>query len=213
MVGTGTADKSRIRKTIYQLQRVKTWQLILILLLVLFIAATLLRINNVGMVQRRDAVLAADKENRPDETRSRLYDLQRYAAAHMNADTGVFYLQEQYDRDAQKAIDAIKSVNGGQSVNAKAEAVCKPQFTHYTYAYTQCMLNEITKANQVVDPTTLPKMPDPSLYRYSFTAPLLSLDFAGLAVGVSVAILLVIITRGVSLLVLKMLLKRHYRGV
>lgn len=213
MVGSKSAGTSRIRKTLYDLQRVKTWQLILILILVVFVAATLLRINNVGMTQRRDAVLAADKQGDAGETRSRLYDLQRFAASHMNASTGDFYLQDQYDRDAQKAIDAIKSANGGQTVNARAEAVCKPQFTHYTYAYTQCMLSEITKANQVVDPTQLPKMPDPNLYRFSFVSPLLSMDFAGLAVMVALAIVVVIFARGISLLLLKMLLKRHYRGI
>ncbi len=213
MVGAYGSDKQRIRKTIYNLRRVKTWQMIIIFILLAFVAASFLRLNNVGMVQRRDAVLAADKNNQPDEIRSRLYDLQRYVVEHMNSDTGVFYLQDQYNRDTQKVIDVIKSTTGGQTVNAKAEAVCKPQFTHYTYAYTQCMLNEITKANQVSDPAALPKMPDPSLYRYSYISPILSVDFAGLATMLSLLVLLLIITRGISLITLKLLLKRRYQSM
>lgn len=53
-------------------------------------------------------------------------------------------------------LDEINQTTGGASVNAKAEAICKPQFTHYTYAYTECMLNEILK-QKVADPTATPK--------------------------------------------------------
>jgi len=206
-------DKTGIRKTIKTIRRVKTWQLVVVLVLAAFLAATFLRLNNVGMAQRRDAVKSADAAGNLDDVQSRLYDLQRYTVAHMNADTGVFYLEEQYTRDSQTAIDAIKASTGGQTVNEKAEAVCKPQFTHYTYAYTQCMLNEITKANQVADPANLPKMPDPSLYRISYSSPLWSPDFAGFSVLACIVLIVVIIMRGLSLVVLKMLLKRHYRGI
>jgi hypothetical protein len=206
-------DKARIRKTIHNIRRIKTWQLVVVLILMVFVAATFWRLNNVGMAQRRDAVKAADKAGSTDEVQARLYDLQRYTVAHMNADTGVFYLEEQYSRDSQAVIDTIKSMSGGQTVNEKAEAVCKPQFTHYTYAYTQCMLSEITKANQVIDPATLPKMPDPSLYRISYTSPLWSPDFAGFSTLICLAIIVLILMRGLSLVVLKMLLKRHYRGI
>lgn len=208
-----SSDKARIKKTISSIRRVKTWQLFVVLILMVFVAATFWRLNNVGMVQRRDAVKAADKSGNVDEVQTRLYDLQRYSVAHMNADTGVFYLEDQYTRDSQKVIDEIKTINGGQTVNEKAEAVCKPQFTHYTYAYTQCMLNEITKANQVADPADFPKVPDMSLYRYSYASPLWSPDFAGFSSLACLVIILVIIARGISLLVLKILLKRHYRGI
>lgn len=207
------SDKAGIRKTIHNIQRVKTWQLLVILILMVFVAATFWRLNNVSMVQRRDAVKSADKNGDEGEVQTRLYDLQRYVVAHMNSDTGVFYLEDQYSRDSQKVIDQNKSVNGGQTVNEKAEAVCKPQFTHYTYAYTQCMLNEITKANQVADPANLPKMPDMSLYRISYSSPLWSPDFAGFSTLICLVIIVVIIMRAISLIVLKMLLKRHYRGI
>lgn len=208
-----SSDKAGIRKTIHNIQRVKTWQLFVVLILMVFVAATFWRLNNVAMVQRRDAVKSADKAGDEGEVQTRLYDLQRYVVAHMNSDTGVFYLEDQYSRDSQKVIDQNKSVNGGQTVNEKAEAVCKPQFTHYTYAYTQCMLNEITKANQVADPASLPKMPDMSLYRISYSSPLWSPDFAGFSTIICLVIILVIIMRAISLVVLKMLLKRHYRGI
>ncbi len=212
MVGYEGPDKRRIRNTIRTLRKVKTWQLVVLLVLMLFVTATFLRLNNVGMVQRREAVKAADKSGNKDDIRARVFDLQRYVNTHMNADTGIFYLEEQYARDTQKVVDSINNASGGQSVNAKAEAICKPQFTHYTYAYTECMLNEILK-QRVVDPADMPKKPSPDLYKYSFLSPLFSWDFAGLSALITLVILMVIIARAISLAVLKMLLKRHYRGI
>lgn len=206
-------DKRRINKTINALRLVKTWQLFVLLVLMAFVAATFLRLNNVGMVQRRDAVIAADEQGVDlTDIRSRLYDLQRYTNTHMNSDTGVFYLAGQYARDTQKIVDQMSRNGEGESVNAKAEAVCRPQFTHYTYAYTECMLGEILK-QRVVDPSQVPKKPSPDLYRHSFTAPLFSWDFAGFSVLACLVILVIIVARGLSLLVLKILLKRHYRGI
>lgn len=208
-----SSDKQQIHTAIRKLRSIRTWQLVVILGLFLYLSATFLRLNNVGMVQRRDAVLAADEQGvSEDDIRARLFDLQRYVNVRMNADTGVFYLAGQYSRDTQKIVDQINNLSGGQSVNAKAEAICKPQFTHYTYAYTECMLNEILR-QRVVDPADIPKKPSPDLYKHEYTAPLFSWDFAGTSILISIVILLVIITRGASLLLLKMLLKRHYRGI
>ena len=55
------ADKRVARRNLRRLERVKTWQLLILFVLVCFVAATFLRINNVGMIQRRSAVATADK--------------------------------------------------------------------------------------------------------------------------------------------------------
>lgn len=207
------SDKRKLHRTINGLRRVKTWQLVVVLILMLFVAATFLRINNVGMSQRRDAVQAADKNNQPDEVQTRLYDLQRYTVAHMNASTGPFYLQGQYDRDSAAVVASIKAATGGESANAKAEAVCHPLFSGFSTAYLECMVNEITKTSQVVDPATLPKLPDPNLYRFSYVSPLISFDFAGFSVIICFIIIAIIIIRAISLGILRALLKRHYKGI
>jgi len=208
------ADKRRVKKSIRQLQRIKTWQLLLLLIVVGFIAATFLRLNNIGMIQRRDAVLAADKAGEESTIQSRLYDLQRYSAAHMNGSTGQFYLEEQYKRDAQAAVDAASNDdNPNGNINAKAEAVCKPQYTVWSQAYVQCFADELAKYPPSPDPAENVKFPDTSLYRYEFVSPLWSPDFAGFSVLVCVVITLMIVVRLVSLGVLRLLLKRHYRGI
>ncbi len=205
------ADSSNIRKTIYMMHRVKTWQLLVILLLMAFVAVTLLRLNNIGMVQRRDAAIKATD---PSDARARLADLQAYSMGHMNADTGVFYLEGLFGHDAQVITNEIQQATGtSATVDARADAICKPLSNGYTREYQDCMIREITKGGQVVDPLTLPKYPNQSLYRYSFFSPLLSFDFAGLAVVACFVIALIIVVRSVSLVVLKLLLKHYYRGV
>jgi len=206
-------DKRRVKKGLKQIQRVKTWQLVILLILNVFVSATLLRINNVGMVQRREAVHAADKVGTADDIKARLYDLRRYAAAHMNASTGPVYLQDQYNRDVQAAIQAVtQSSAEGESINAEAEAVCKPQFSGWSTAYMQCFLAEIDK-HPTSDTLPEPVMPVGDLYKYEFLSPVWTPDFAGWSVVVFVLILLLIIARVTSVGILRLLLKRHYRGV
>lgn len=207
-------DKRQVRKNIKRLQRVKTWQLLILLILIGFLTATFLRLNNIGMIQRRDAVLAADKVGDDESMVNRLYDLQRYSAAHMNADTGAFYLEQQYKRDAQNAVDAAKNDdNPNGNINVKAEAVCKPQYTVWSTAYVQCFTDELAKYPPSPDPVENVTLPSPDLYRQNFASPLWSPDFAGWSTLVFIIIIILIITRLASLGVLRLLLKQHYRGI
>ena len=183
----------------------------IILILTLFVTATFLRLNSVGMSDRRDAVFSADKAGDPNETRARVYDLQRFSAAHMNASTGVFYLQDQYNRDAQAAIERSSQASSSfATINAEAEAVCHPQFSGWSTAYMQCFLAEVAKHPST---DTLPSFvfPSPELYRYSFVSPLWSPDFAGWSVIVSVVIIVMIIIRMIGIILLRLMLKSHYR--
>jgi hypothetical protein len=208
------ADKRQVKKSIKRLQRIKTWQLLVVLLLVGFITATFLRLNNIGMIQRREAVLTADKAGNTSDMINRLYDLQRYSASHMNADSGVFYLEQQYRRDVQKIVDAAKNVgNPNGNVNVKADAICKPQYTAWSPAYVQCFADELAKFPPSPDPVQNVTLPSTDLYRQSFASPLWSSDFAGWSVLICVLIIIVIAGRLISLGVLRLLLKQHYRGI
>lgn len=208
------SDTRAIRQNITRVKAIKTWQLLILLLLMTFLTATFLRLNNTGMLQRRNAVEHADKAGNSEEIVSRIYDLQRYAAAHMNADTGVFYLQEQYNRDVKAAIAAASGgdYDGYDSPQARADAICNPnlQIHGYSKAYQDCMLRELSREGQVVDPATV-KTPNPALYRYSFSAPLWSPDFAGWSTLVTLLIAIAIVFRLIVLIVLRFLLKRHYK--
>lgn len=205
------ADKRRLHKNIKHLQVIKTWQLVILLILMLFVSATFLRLNNTGMVSRRNAVLAADKAGDVEQINARIYDLQRFVTSHMNANPGPFDLTEQYNRDVKAAM-AVDTAPGANSPQARADAICNPHLSTrgYSKAYQDCMLNELTKQGQVNDPTGV-KLPSPALYRYEFISPLWSPDFAGWSVLATIVIALVIVARLVILAILQVLLKKHYR--
>jgi hypothetical protein len=209
------ADKGRIKESINGLQRVKTWQLIIVLIIVGFVAATFLRLNSIGMVQRRDAVIAADKEGNNDAIINRLYDLQQFVSAHMNTDLGRgVYLEHSYNRDLQDwQQNQYGDANPNGNIYKKAQEICAPQFSNYSYAYLQCTTNELAKFPAAADPATDTSKPRQEAYIHAFTAPIWSPDFAGWSVLVFGVVLLLIIIRFVSLVSLQLMLRRHYKRI
>lgn len=203
-----------VRHIYRQVQRVKTWQLLLVLMLSGFVAASFLRLNNVGMAERRKAVLAADSEGLGGDVSDRMLDLQHYVASHMNTSTGQFYLEDLYNRDRQDAIEeAVNDSNPNGNINALAEAVCAPKFSVYTQAYLQCFIDELNKYPAAPDVDTEVDLPNPALYRHSFAAPLWSPDFAGFSVLFFAVTALVIIGRWFHFGFFTLLLKLRRKGI
>ena len=209
------ADKRRVQRSIRQLQRVKTWQLVILLILATFLAATFLRLNNIGMIERRSAVLAADEADDSEATINRLYDLQRYVSSHMNTDMGKgVYLESSYKRDYQKAIDqAASDSKPNGTIYKKAQDVCAPQFSRYSYAYLQCTTSELAKYPAASDPASAVKTPLADTYLHVFVSPLWSPDFAGWSVVLWILLALMLVTRIISLLALRIMLRQHYKSV
>ena len=50
------AEDKRLSRYYKALEKVATWQLIIIFIFALIISATFLRLNNIGMIERRSAV-------------------------------------------------------------------------------------------------------------------------------------------------------------
>jgi hypothetical protein len=209
------ADKREIRHDIWMLSRVKTWQLVVILILFAFITATFLRLNNIGMVERLNAVISSDETGNIEETTSRLYDLQRYTAAHMNADTGQFDLTGQYQRDYEAAVASASRVSGQiGTVTARADAICKPRFSRNQHiAYVQCMRDELNKFGSAENLQNEVKLPEAALYRHSFASPLWSPDFAGWSSLICITIMLIILLRLITLVILRLMLNSRYKSV
>lgn len=209
------ADKGRIKRSIKDLQRVKTWHLVVLLIIVGYLAATFLRLNNVGMIQRRDAVIVADKNGNELDTLNRLYELQRYVSSHMNTNLGQgVYLEQGYARDVEKWQESqYGDSNPNGNIYKKAQEVCAPQFSGWSYAYIQCTTNELAKYPASDNPASETSMPRKEAYIHSFSTPLWSPDFAGLSVLVFGFILALIVVRLLSLAVLKMMIRRHYKRI
>lgn len=200
-------DKKRVRRSLRQLQLIQTWQLVILLILAVFVSATFLRLNNVEMIKRREAVLSADKVGDNEIIRQRLYDLQRYVTAHMNTDMGKgIYLEASYRRDVQTAYTKASS---NDNIYKKAQEVCAPQFTSWSQAYVQCTISELAK----YPASSELKLPKADTYLHVYVAPLISFDFAGLSVMVCIVILTMIIVRFISVTILKILLRHHYKTI
>ena len=209
------ADKRNVKRSIKQLQKVKTWQLVLLFILASFISATFLRLNNIGMVERRNAVISADEKGDEQTTIARLYDLQRYVSSHMNTDMGGgMYLEASYKRDTQEAYDkAAVDDNPNGNIYKKAQDVCAPQFSRYSYQYLQCTTGELAKYPAASDLVTSVKAPKADNYKHDFISPVWSTDFAGLSVLATTVIGLMIVTRMIALLALRGLLRQHYKSI
>lgn len=206
------ADKKQVHRGIRRIQHLKTWQLVILLVLIGFIAATFLRLNNIGMVQRRDAVAQADKTGDLNAIQARLFDLQRYVSSHMNTAMGDIYLEHQYKRDTENAINIASGVTSpGGNIYKQAQDVCAPKFRGYSQAYLQCTLDYLSQFTQDDDPVTNANLPKADAYRYSFVSPLWSPDFAGFSILAWLLVLLLLIARWVALFTLKMMLKAGNR--
>lgn len=199
-------NKKQARRSIKQLQRIRTWKLVVLLVLMCFLSATFLRLNNIGMIERRSAVVTADNEGDNTITQSRLYDLQRYVTSHMNTDMGKgIYLESGYKRDVQKAYEHVEN---DSEVYRKAQEICAPRFTHWSQAYVQCTISELAKY-PAADSL---KLPYADSYLHVFISPLWSPDFAGWSLIVCIVIFVMIIVRLVGVMALKIIL-RHHRSV
>lgn len=212
-------DKRKVRSTLRFLQHAKTWQLLVVLILCGFVAATFLRLNNIGMIERRTAVIAADEAGDNAVTQQRLFALQRYVASHMNADPGRIAFNGQYQRDSQKLKDEAASQDTSDgNVYQKAAAVCDPIARAQGWRwpdprYTQCIDAELSKYPAANGPVTSIKVPDVSMYYHSYVSPAWSPDFAGFSLLACAILALMILVRLVSLFVLRLLLKHHYKSV
>ena len=164
------------------------------------------------MIQRRTAVTNADKAGKTNVTQARLFDLQRYSASHMNASTGVIYLEYQYRRDTQKAVDKAIANEPDDTINLKVDRVCKSRYPGYSYEYTICFRDEAAKYPAASSDRTV-KYPTTALYRIEYVSPLWSPDFAGFSLVVSGIIVIIIILRLLGLLFLRFLLRRHYKSI
>lgn len=209
--------------------KVHTWQLILILIPLLFLAATLLRLDHIRMTELRALVLSADEEGDTERLASSLDALATFTRKNIvinitdnNGDkkiifgTGPFYLEKSYLRVAEKAVeDAEKKLSDGSNPNGNifsaAMAVCKPQaiangWAWNTPAYLDCMTGEINKypSSENLSTQISADIPSTELYRKEFSSPIWAPSFAGFMVLACLILIVVIFIRFLIWLVIRL---------
>lgn len=231
----GGKKSNHIRRLLGHLGGIRTWQLVIILIPAIFVTATLLRFEHLKMVELRDAVLAADAANDDTGIASSLQTLQEFTMSHIIVNlaedngrqkiifgTGPFYLENQYLRAANAAIEAAENqvaddTNPNGNIYAAVSAICRPLaiangWTWNNPGYLNCWTEELAKYpesdNLGVD--LVADVPSTELYRHDFASPVWAPTWAGFAILACLILLIIVIIRGfiwcvlhVSLLFLK----------
>lgn len=212
-------DKATYRRMLRRANALKTWQLLILLLLGLIVSATFLRLNNLGMVERRAAVIAADEAGDREVLRTTIVDLQKYVTGHMNTNLGNgFYLTKTYERDRDAVLaSANQTTNPNSSVYQQASLECRSRFQggrdSFRNDYVQCVIERVGALSPQTDVESSLNLPKADAYRINFSTPIWSLDLAGLGVAFCVLVTLVILGRLALVFLLKLLLRRHYRSI
>lgn len=209
--------------------KIKTWQLLVVLIPLLFIDATLLRLDHIRMTELRNAVLAADAAEDDAEVSRTLEELKKFVFSNIvinvedyNGEqniafgTGPFYLEHLYLRDANAALkEAEKKLtndaNPNGNIYAMASAVCQPQAIQNGWAwndsrYINCMMAEINKypsAGEIQD-QIVASLPSTELYRREFVSPIWAPSFAGFLLLITAIIIVVIFIRFIIWLILRL---------
>ena len=214
-------DKKKTKFRIKRLSQIKTWQLVILLIMSGFISATFLRLNNVGMVERRESVENADKAGDIVNLQQRLYDLQRYVSTHMNADPGKIALdhtyKQMYDRKLKEFEEEIKNQSNNDTVS-KVRAVCDARARQGGYGrattqadprYVSCINEEWEKYPAAKVANLQFEAPSTEPYYQTFVSPIWSADYAGWSLLVTIFIAMIIVMRLVVLGMLKLMLRRR----
>jgi hypothetical protein len=204
----GTMYLSSLTRAVQVVRSVRTWQLLVVLFFSVFLAATLLRLNNLGMIERREAVIA---------TKAALVELQHYVGAHMNTNLGGgVYLEQAYQADRAKALEAATdTTNPNSQVYQQASVECQSRFVggvaSFRNDYVRCVIDKVASLQQGKDIADSAQLPRLDNYRYNFLSPLISFDAAGLTVLFCGAITGVIVVRLLTKLLLALVIRRRYR--
>lgn len=213
----------------FRFHKIKTWQLIIILLPMLFVDATLLRVDHIKMTELRDAVLEADKNENDEEILRTLEELKSFVFSNIIINvvddngnqkitfgTGPFYLEHQYIRAANKALeDAEKRITEDSNPNGNiyqaASNVCQSQAIANGWSwddanYINCMMGEIQKypaANEIND-TIIASLPSTELYRKNYASPLWAPTLSGFMILLTLIVIVVIFIRGIVWTILRL---------
>ncbi len=209
--------------------KIRTWWLLVILIPLLFIDATLLRQDHIRMTELRDAVLKADEEENDEEIAKTLAELRDFVSSHMVINiveengtqkimfgTGPFYLEHQYLRAANKALEDAQAsmqsdANPNGNIYAMASEVCRPQAIQNGWAwnspgYLNCMMTEIAKypSSDELHDKIIANIPSTEMYRHNYASPIWAMSLTGFFVLLTVVVIVVIFIRFMGWLIIRL---------
>ena len=200
-------NKRALHHWMVKIREVKVWQLLILCALFAVASVFLLRQNNLGMIEARDAVKTADTNG--TNVRESLIALQRYVSSHMNASIGDgIFLNNTYVRDYQAQLQAAANANNQNSAAyGRAESECRPVRSQGYLPYTQCIHGKLSALGPGQDTFATAKPPPVAMYTYNFYSPIWSFDSAGIAVLGTLLVGLIVLLRIISYVSLRILLR------
>ncbi len=222
---------NHIRKLLGRFTAVRNWQLLLVLIPLLFLTATLLRFDHIRMAELRAAVIDADVAENDEAIQQSLIELQKFVFSHVVVNvvesngiqsiifgTGPFYLENQYLRAANAAIEQAEAnlssdANPNGNIYGAVMEICRPLAIANGWAwnsqgYLDCWTSELAKypANDSLQINLTAAVPPTELFRYNYASPLWAPTPAGFAMLACVIIFAIILVRIVIWCVLKLTL-------
>ena len=209
--------------------KIKTWQLLVILVPLLFVDATLMRLDHIRMTELRDAVMEADAAEDDQAIADGLEKLKDFVfsnivinvvddngAQKVTFGTGPFYLEHQYIRAANAALEAAEKqmsadTNPNGNVYQMASDVCRPQAIANGWSwndanYINCMTGEIQKypaADNLQDQIAA-NLPSTELYRHNYASPVWAPSLTGFMILVTFVVIVVIFIRALVWIILRL---------
>lgn len=212
-------DKRKLQYRLSRMRQAKMWQLVVVLFFAVLVTATLLRLNNLGMVERRQAVIVADEKGDQQQVRTALIELQRYVSHHMNTSlaNGV-YLATAYERDRDAALAAAADTgNPNSSAYQQASIECRARWQggveSFRNDYVQCVIEKVGTLSSAENSAASINLPKADSYRYDYASPRWTPDLAGIMVVFCVIISLIILTRITTMIVLRAFLKHRFKAI
>ena len=209
--------------------KIKTWILVLILLPLLFLDATLYRLNHIKMTELRDAAMAADEADDDAAIENALINLKEFVFNNaviniveengeqvITFGTGPFYMEHQYLRAARAALAEAEAQFSGDSnpngnIYGMAGDTCKALALQYGWTwdnanFINCMMTEINKYPAAADiqDTIKASLPSTELYRHNYASPVWTPSLLGWLVIVTIIVIVVIFIRFMIWLVLRL---------
>lgn len=208
----GKLNEKKLKKL--KFHRLKTWQIILVTILLLFVDATLLRVDHLKMVELRDAVLAADEEENDELIVEKLEELKEFTFSHIVVNireengtqsfafgTGPFYLEHQYVRAAEAALEDARSElteDEDNNITNEAANACRERGETATHMqYVQCLLREtenLPAMDDITDQITA-RIPSTELYRKNYASSIWAPCLSGFMILITLILLLIIVFR------------------
>lgn len=188
-------NKRHLHHVYRRLEPISPWFFLALTAVFVVISVGALRQNNIRMLELREAVYTADKQNKDVE--AALRELREYIYAHMNTDlsansNGIYPpVQLKYRYERLVAAEKARVSKANNAIYTKAQAYCEKRFPAGLSGSGRipCIQDYVSRSGEKEQ-----NIPD-ALYKFDFVSPRWSPDLAGWSIVVAVICFIMFVIR------------------